>query len=109
MTVEEFLEFYPKFGSLPRRVLDNYAEKANARFGMLGEDAEEARRLYMAHWLTLYRRASEADDPRLPLSKKVGEVSVAYRAEAVDGSGLTMTVFGRQLRMLLRGTTAYVP
>lgn len=109
MTVEGFLEFYPKFASLPRPVLDNYIERANARFDLLGEDAEEARRLYAAHWLTLYRRSSETEEPRLPLTKKVGEVSITYGAEAADGSGLAMTVFGRQLRMLLRGTVYYVP
>ena len=109
MTVEELLDFYPRVRTLPPSVLEHYTSMANARFEFLGADAEEARRLFAAHCLTMYRRASETEDPRLPLTKKVGNVSISYKAEDMKGSGLALTVFGRQLRMLLRCTTTYVP
>ena len=37
----------------PRTVMEEYLRQANARFGDFGEDADEARRLYTAHRLTM--------------------------------------------------------
>ena len=92
-------------------------------------DAEEARRLYAAHKLTLYARvalpdgtppsraalASAGEMSRIA-SKKVGEVSVAYASGAsssvsADLSDLPETVYGLQLLSLLRlyGRSVYVP
>ena len=56
MTQAEFTAFYPQFqGFTPSVVMTTYIAQANARFSsFLPEDAEEARRLYTAHRLTLY-------------------------------------------------------
>ena len=55
LSAETFLAFYPQFSSFSQGVvLTEYLRQANARFGDFGEDAEEARRLYVAHKLTLY-------------------------------------------------------
>ena len=55
ITVISFLSFYPQFSSFADGiVLPEYLRQANARFGDFGEDADEARRLYAAHKLTLY-------------------------------------------------------
>ncbi len=55
MPAEAFLAFYPQFSSFSQGpVLPEYVRQANARFGDFGADAEEARRLFTAHKLTLY-------------------------------------------------------
>ena len=49
MTSAEFLAFYPQFASLiPEPVLSAFTASAALRFTDFGEDAEEARRLYVA-------------------------------------------------------------
>ena len=65
MTQSEFTAFYPQFaGFTPAIVLSTYIAQANARFGMFSpEDAEEARRLYAAHRLTMYARVALPDEP----------------------------------------------
>ena len=51
----DFLAFYPQFSSFSQGVvLPEYLRQANARFSDFGSDADEARRLYTAHKLTLY-------------------------------------------------------
>ena len=91
MTQVEFTAFYPQFaGFTPAIVLSTYIAQANARFGTFQpEDAEEARRLYAAHRLTMYARVAlpEGTTPSKAAiaaagqaqqkisSKKVGEVS----------------------------------
>ena len=64
MTQAEFTAFYPQFaGFTPAVVLIEYIRQANARFSSFTEeDAEEARRLYAAHRLTLYARVALPDD-----------------------------------------------
>ena len=63
MTKEEFLAFYPQFdSSFPSLVLDAYVVQANARFDQFEEDAEEARRLFVAHKLTMYARTFPAPE-----------------------------------------------
>ena len=135
MTQVEFTAFYPQFaGFTPAIVLSTYIAQANARFGMFSpEDAEEARRLYAAHRLTMYARvalpegttpskaaiAAAGQAQQKIASKKVGEVSVTYATGAssssvsadTDLSDLTETSFGLQLLSLLRlySTTRYVP
>ena len=135
MTIAEFTAFYPQFaGFTPAVVLSEYVRQANARFSAFtAEDAEEARRLYAAHKLTLYARVAlpEGTAPsRAALvaagqsqqkiaSKKVGEVSVTYATGASSSSvsassdlaDLTETSFGLQLLSLLRlySMTRYVP
>ena len=120
----EFLAFYPQFSSFSRGVvLAEYLRQANARFGDFGEDTDEARRLYMAHKLTLYSAsmpppgvtsapAAIAAAGRGALqevsSRKVGEVSVTYSetssASAVSTglADLKKTTFGLQLLSLIR-------
>ena len=135
MTQVEFTAFYPQFaGFTPAIVLSTYIAQANARFGMFQpEDAEEARRLYAAHRLTMYARvalpegttpskaaiAAAGQAQQKIASKKVGEVSVTYATGAssssvsadTDLSDLTETSFGLQLLSLLRlySMTRYVP
>ena len=135
MTQVEFTAFYPQFaGFTPAIVLSTYIAQANARFGMFSpEDAEEARRLYTAHRLTLYARVALPDGTtpskaaiaaagqaqQKIASKKVGEVSVTYATGASSSSvsassdlaDLTETSFGLQLLSLLRlySMTRYVP
>ncbi len=133
MTSAEFTAFYPQFaGFTPAVVLTEYIRQANARFSAFSEeDAEEARRLYAAHKLTLYARAAlpEGTAPSRSAiaaaglmqqkiaSKKVGEVSVTYATGAssssvdTDVSDRPETSFGLQLLSLLRlySMTRYVP
>ncbi len=135
MTQSEFTAFYPQFaGFTPAVVMTTYVTQANARFGTFQpDDAEEARRLYTAHRLTLYARmalpegttpskaaiAAAGQAQQKIASKKVGEVSVTYAAGASSSSvsassdlaDLTETSFGLQLLSLLRlySVTRYVP
>ncbi len=133
LTRTAFLEFYPQFSSfVPGAVLTAYLAQANARFSDFGEDAEEARRLFVAHKLTMYALACpEGSSPSMATlaaagrstrqeiaSKKVGEVSVSYseRTSAAAGtytglSDLKETVFGEQLLSLLSlyGFGRYIP
>ena len=135
MTLAEFTVFYPQFaGFTPVVVLSEYARQANARFSSFAEeDAEEARRLYTAHKLTLYVRTALPDGTapsksaiaaagqaqQKIASKKVGEVSVTYAtgassssvSAATDLADLTETPFGLQLLSLIRlySRSVYVP
>ena len=135
MTQAEFTAFYPQFaGFTPAIVLSTYIAQANARFETFSsEDAEEARRLYVAHRLTLYARVALPDGTtpskaaiavagqaqQKIAGKKVGEVSVSYATGASSSSvsassdlaDLTETSFGLQLLSLLRlySMTRYVP
>ena len=126
MTVEDFTAFYPQFaGFTPAVVLSEYLSQANARFGDFGEDANEARRLYTAHKLTLWAitavpsstaltptalaAAGKGQSTSQIASKKVGDVQVSYAAatslsaKATTGlADLTETEYGLQLLTLLR-------
>ena len=128
MNKANFLAFYPQFSSMPEAVLVEYITQANARFGEFCDSAEEARRLYIAHKLTLYAQTfapapSEAEKPAVvmsrlagagvsaqALSKSVGGVSVS-KSEGSATSGLSgyaewkQTEFGLQLIGLAK--TAY--
>ena len=136
MTSADFVAFYPQFTEFsPGVVMDTYIQQANGRFTDFGEDAEEARRLYVAHKLTLYdftalpaeergsssSRASAGKGLSVTevSSKKVGEVQVNYSHTSLSSSGgsasttladLKETVYGLQLLTLLRmhGFTRYV-
>ena len=134
MTQEEFTAFYPQFqGFTPAVVLTTYIAQANARFSSFSpEDAEEARRLFTAHRLTLYARvalpentvptkaaiAAAGQSQQRVASKKVGEVSVTYSSGtsstasvSTDLADLTETSFGLQLLSLLKlySMTRYIP
>ena len=135
MTKAEFIAFYPQFaGFTPAVVLTEYVRQANARFSSFSEeDAEEARRLFTAHRLTLYARvalpegvsptkaqiAAAGQRQQEIASKKVGEVSVTYSSGtssssasvSTDLADLTETSFGLQLLSLIRlyGRSVYVP
>ena len=63
MTQAEFTAFYPQFaGFTPVVVMTEYIRQANKRFSFFSaEDAEEARRLYTAHKLTMYARVALPD------------------------------------------------
>ena len=125
VTREEFIAFYPQFaGFEPAFVLSVYLSQANARFSAFApEDAEEARRLYTAHKLTMYAYSALPGDavpgkaaiaaagraPQRISGKKAGEVSVTYAAGtsssfAVSASlaDLPETSFGLQLLALVR-------
>jgi len=129
MTQSGFTDFYPQFaGFTPEAVLAEYVRQANGRFGSFaGPDAEEARRLYTAHRLTMYARTvlpdgapatpaqlAAAGEARKVTGRKAGEVSVTYAAGAASSAAfadLEETSFGLQLRGLLRlyGRSAYIP
>ncbi len=126
MSAEEFLSFYPQFtGAFPTVVLDAYVRLANARFDHYYEDKEEARRLYVAHKLTMYAKTvpagngegggtvsfsslASAGDGASVTSKRVENVAVTYStggASSSSASGLqdlTETEYGKQLLSLLR-------
>ena len=134
LTSEAFLAFYPQFSSFSQGVvLTEYLRQANARFSDFGADTEEARRLYVAHKLTLYSASAlpENAEPAPAAvaaagrgamqevsSKKVGEVQVSYStSSSVSASvstslgDLKETVYGLQLLSLLQlhSFTKYVP
>ena len=135
MTQSDFIAFYPQFaGFTPAVVLSEYIRQANTRFTSFSEeDAEEARRLYAAHKLTLYARialpegvtpsksaiAAAGQAQQKIASKKVGEVAVTYASGTSSSSGsvssdmadLTETSFGMQLLGLIKlyGRSLYVP
>ncbi len=134
LTQSAFLAFYPQFSSFtPGIVLTEYLAQANARFSDFGEDAEEARRLFTAHTLTLYAAAclpegatatkeqiaaSGRSARQAVSSKKVGEVAISYSTESLAAtsastglSDLNETTFGLQLLSLLRLHTfpEYIP
>ena len=135
MTQSDFTSFYPQFaGFTPAVVMTEYIRQANARFAAFTpEDAEEARRLYTAHQLTLYARsappegippiravlASAGQAPQRITGKKIVEVSVTYATAASPASGsgqaepadLRETAFGLQLLAILRRyrRSLYVP
>ena len=135
MTQGEFTAFYPQFaGFTPACVMTAFIAQANARFSFFtAEDAEEARRLYTAHKLTLYSRVA-LPDGTIPTKqqiaaagqaqqkiagKKVGEVSVTYSSGTSSSSAsvstgladLTETDFGLQLLGLIRlySRSVYIP
>ena len=131
MTQNEFLAYFPQFsGFTPAVVLADAVSQANARFSDFGEDTDEARRLYVAHKLTLYAQTAlpEGQAASMPAlvtagekqsriaSKKVGEVAVTYAASSSMSASsaladLPETAYGLQLLSLLRlhSFTRYVP
>ena len=135
MTQAEFTAFYPQFaGFTPAVVLTEYVRQANDRFSSFTEeDAEEARRLYTAHKLTMYARvalpdgvtpskaqiAAAGQSQQKIASKKVGEVAVTYSSGTssssvsvqTDLADLTETDFGLQLLGLIKlySRSVYVP
>ena len=134
MTTEDFLTFYPQFAGLfPEAVLTAFVTSDNLRFEQFDEDAEEARRLYVAHKLTLYARTvpassqgqggsasfaalSSSGDTMKLASKRVDDVSVTYASGASASVSSRLAEFGEteyglQLLSLLRlhSATWYVP
>ena len=135
LTKAELVAFYPQFeGFTPDIVVTAYLEAANSRFGDFDpSDTAEARRLFVAHKLTLYSRtalpdgvtpskaaiASAGQAQQKISGKKVGEVSVTYAtgassssvSVATDLADLTETSFGLQLLALIRlyGRSMYIP
>ena len=135
ITRASFLAFYPLFaGFEPGMVLDEYIALANPRFSSFCEDADEARRLFVAHKLTLYARsvlipdaqagvsptmaqiASQGEANHQIASEKVGEVSVTYANSAASSADtafadLTETLYGLQLLSLLKAHSfgRYIP
>ena len=135
MTQAEFTAFYPQFaGFTPVVVMTEYIRQANKRFSVFSaEDAEEARRLYTAHKLTMYARVALPDGvtpskaqiaaagqaQQKIASKKVGEVAVTYSSGTssssvsvqTDLADLTETDFGMQLLGLIKlySRSVYVP
>ena len=135
MTQSDFTAFYPQFASFtPAVVLTEYIRQANDRFSSFTEeDAEEARRLYTAHKLTMYARvalpdgvtptkaqiAAAGQTQQKIASKKVGEVAVTYSSGTssssvsvqTDLADLTETDFGLQLLglIMLYSRSVYVP
>ena len=134
MTQSEFTAFYPQFaGFTPAVVLAEYVRQANARFTAFAPvDAEEARRLYTAHKLTLYAGtalpenampsssaiAAAGQGRQRIASRKAGEVAVTYASGASSAlaastglADLTETDYGLQLLSLIRlySRSVYIP
>ena len=132
MTTEYFLGFYPQFAGVNEFVLEEFVNDANLRFADCLDAAEKARRLYIAHELTLWAQTYlPTEDGQMPsmralassgvaalsLSKSVGGVSVSKSegsgVNSISGYGeLKQTAFGVQLIELLKIATAggrYVP
>ena len=132
MTADAFLAFYPQFDRVfPEIVVSSYVEEANLRFEDFGADAEAARRLYIAHRLTLYAKtmpaametgaasysalASAGDGSKIT-SKKVDGIAVTYSdgssaSESSELMDFTETIYGMQLLALIRlySYTRYIP
>ena len=133
MTKEHFLAFYPQFAGIPEIVLTEFVDQSNLRFDDCEDAAEEARRLYVAHKLTLWAQTYLPNDEsgnapaisRLAYgglaaqatSKNVGGVSISKSEgsalASISGYGeMKQTEFGVQLIGLLKIATAggrYVP
>lgn len=115
MTKQDFLLFYPQFSGIPDAVIEDCVHGSNERFDYLDSDAELARRLWIAHRLTLYAMTAasvgassevlaSAGDNTLVTGKHVGELSVSYgaRGNAATNSDLALTTYGLQLVPLLK-------
>ena len=93
MTQSDFTAFYPQFaGFTPTVVLTEYIRQANDRFASFTEeDAEEARRLYTAHKLTMYAGGEPPATARggnLAGGEVTGnEQSPQWGAATIDGAG----------------------
>lgn len=128
LTVGAFLAFYPQFSKINVNVIEEYVNQANDRFDDWEEAIPEARRLYVAHKLTLYAQtyldaqnmqAGPAMMAKLAgsgvaaqaLSKSVGGVSVS-KSEGAAVNSVTgyaewkQTAFGLQLISLAKIATA---
>ena len=128
LTVDAFLAFYPQFSKISVYVLEEYVKQANDRFDDWEEAIPEARRLYVAHKLTLYAQTyldaqgAEAGPAMMSkiagsgvaaqaLSKSVGGVSVS-KSEGAAVNSVTgfaewkQTAFGLQLISLAKIATA---
>ena len=134
MTAQEFTAFYPQFANFtPAVVLNTYVSQANKRFGWFQEDdAEEARRLYVAHRLTMYCKVALPDGTtptkaaiaavgqleNQMSSKKVDDVQITYSSGSKSNmvnvdtgfADLSLTNYGLQLLSMLRlyHTTKYI-
>ena len=127
MTAQIFLAFYPQFAGVPEIVRNEYVDQSNLRFKDCLDAAEEARRLWIAHKLTLWAQtvipvAAEGEAPSMrqlayggvaaqALSKSVGGVSISKSEGSgigsISGYGeLKQTAFGVQLIQLLKIATA---
>ena len=135
MTCAAFLAFYPQFSICAHEVIDEYVNQSNNRFSDFADAQEEARRLYVAHKLTLYAQTfaniTEETTPSAgamkllagagvaaqALSKSVGGVSVSKSegsaVSSISGYGeYKQTAFGLQLISLAKIATAggrYIP
>ena len=134
MTSENFLAFYPQFGAMPSVVITEYVNQSNLRFDDFIDSEEEARRLYIAHKLTLYAQtyadpmSGDTDGKKMSkiagvgvaaqaLSKSVGGVSVSKSEgsalASISGYGeWKQTEFGLQLIGLAKTASAggrYIP
>ena len=83
MTQAEFTAFYPQFaGFTPVVVMTEYIRQANKRFSAFSaEDAEEARRLYTAHKLTMYARVALPDG----VTPTKAQIAAAGQAQQSQG------------------------
>ena len=126
---EDFLAIYPQFSGLPAAVLADAGADAAERFSDLPDSPRlRARRLYMAHVLTLWSRVAlpeaaepasiwNAGDPQLLASQSLSGANVSrHESAALSTPGgfseWKQTVFGQQLITLClasAGGTVYVP
>lgn len=123
MTLSDFLTYFPQFSALPSVVLSDAEADAAERFGDLPPDtAERARRLYMAHVLTLWARTAlpegaepaslwNAGDGQMTASQSLNGNSVSRHEPAAYGNfpggfpEWRLTAYGQRLITLILGTT----
>lgn len=94
MTREDFLAFYSQFAAVPEVVCNEYIRQAELRFGDFEDMTEEARRLYVAHKLTLYAQtyAEVAEGtPAVASMKKLAGSGVAAQALSKTVGGVSVS------------------
>ena len=107
ITEADFLAVYPWFSSFSEGVvLTEYLRQANARFGDFGEDAEEARRLYTAHKLTLYSASCLPEGASNPTPAQIA--AAAYNPSASAAAAKTAEPSANQNHIVYSSVHAMV-
>lgn len=122
-TVDEFLTIYPQFKSVDPGIISFYIKIASSSlsYDLYGDVWEMAMGLFIAHYLTLWLKASNGIDEDTPIakvlnqslslgllaSKSAGDLSLSYDFSSIlsdlDGWGAwKLTLYGQQLVTLAK-------